>query len=492
MDAATAPTKPSITPLPPPPAPPGPLSQAMVRVWPGAKAPAPRRATLAVVAVVAMAANVLAPGRPGLGWPLTGLALAGCALAVARPIRTVTVVWCVAAVALLSVGAVRASGSLFTWCVLGALCCFSLASSGGRTVRSAAVGGMLLIPAGLRGMRWWASGLRATVWARRTGNRLGWALFATVVLVIVFGALFASADPLFAHVVGRAAAHLATPSGGRAIGVAVAVAPLAIGTAYLAAGRPKLDAVGPFRTRSVRRLEWALPLAALVLLFAGFVAVQLEVMFGGQRRVQVTPGLTYAEYARSGFWQLLAVAALSLGVIGVATLLAPKESRADRVTLRALLGTLDALTLVIVASALHRMATYDDAYGYTRLRLAVSVIELWLGAVFVLVLVAGVRLRAAWLPRTAIGLAVCALLAVACLNPDGFIASRNVDRYQRTGRIDVAYLSGLSADAAPALSRLPPDIRTAALANMRARVMGTRDDWRSWNLGRDRMRSLPE
>ena len=60
------------------------------------------------------------------------------------------------------------------------------------------------------------------------------------------------------------------------------------------------------------RLEWALPLGALVVLFAGFVALQLTTLFGGERHVLETAGLTYAEYARSGFAQLLAVAALTL------------------------------------------------------------------------------------------------------------------------------------------------------------------------------------
>ena len=138
-------------------------------------------------------------------------------------------------------------------------------------------------------------------------------------------------------------------------------------------------------------------------LFAVFVLVQLTVLFGGAGHVLRTAGLTYAQYARGGFWQLLAVTALTLLVIAIAARRAPKATRADRLLVRVLLGTLAALSLVIVASALYRMQVYADAYGATRLRLVVSTVELWLGLLFVLVGVAVVRLRADWLPRLVVG-----------------------------------------------------------------------------------------
>ena len=64
-----------------------------------------------------------------------------------------------------------------------------------------------------------------------------------------------------------------------------------------------------------------------------------------------------------------------------------------------MLGALCLLTLVVVASALYRMHVYEEAYGFTRLRLLVSVFEGWLGLVVLLVLGAGLRLRGSWVPR---------------------------------------------------------------------------------------------
>jgi hypothetical protein len=246
---------------------------------------------------------------------------------------------------------------------------------------------------------------------------------------------------------------------------------------------------GPGRRR-VARLEWAVPLGLLVLLFAAFVAVQLAVLFGGSRHVLETDGLTYADYARGGFWQLLVVTGLTLAVLAGAARWAPRTTRTDRILVRAVLGALAVLTLVIVASALHRMDLYADTYGLTRLRVLVALCELWLGVVFLLVLVAGIRLRATWLPRAAVAAGVLALLGLAGANPDGLIADRNVARYEQTDRVDLSYLANLSADAVPALQRLPPDRRECVLTIIAEDLRSDPDDWRAWNYGREHARQL--
>ena len=85
-----------------------------------------------------------------------------------------------------------------------------------------------------------------------------------------------------------------------------------------------------------------------------------------------------------------------------------------------------------------------------------------------------------------------ALLGLAVVNPDRLIADRNVDRYygqnvdQNTGkgRIDLEYLSRLSADAVPALDRLPDPLRDCALREIAQDLTDNPDDWRGTNLGR--------
>jgi hypothetical protein len=108
----------------------------------------------------------------------------------------------------------------------------------------------------------------------------------------------------------------------------------------------------------------------------------------------------------------------------------------------------------------------------------------------VLILIAGIRLRAGWLSRAVVAAGVLALIGLAVANPDRLIADRNIDRYQRTDRIDTAYLADLSADAVPALDRLTGETRACALAPIATDLALDPDDWRGWNLGRHQARKL--
>ena len=306
-------------------------------------------------------------------------------------------------------------------------------------------------------------------------------------LVIPFGALFWSADAVFAEIGGR----IPAPSPDSVVERTVLFALVLFGALGLGlAAREALPARQATDRRSLARLEWAIPLACLDLLFLAFVAVQLTVLFGGHEHVLETAGLTYSEYAREGFWQLIAAAVLTLMVVGAATRFARAESRSDRLLLRALLGLLCGLTIVVLVSALHRLRLYEDVYGLTRPRLLAEAFALWLGAVFALVLAAGAARRVReQLPRIAVAVTAAGLLAFSLANPDRLIAERNVDRWRATGEVDVGYLSTLSADAVPVLKRLPRPLRGDALYAPRARLAAG-DPWTSANLSRRRARDL--
>lgn len=463
----------------------------------------PRAAFAAAGATAIVAAVSLSWDRPGMGWLLTVLVVVAAVLVTTRTGRRgataarvwpgramVRAGWAVAVVMLLAVGAVRAAGWLFVLCILtaGLIGCVTLTDRW-------SVGGMLLAPLRVVGwvpaaLRWLVrSGLREQGQERDTFVRTLVAGLIAVALLVVFGFLLAGADAEFAHVLSTMAPSL---DGGTLLrwiwSAAVAVTVTAAAALLLLTGATVPE--GEPRLRLVRRVEWALPVGGLVALFAVFVAVQVTVLFGGEDYVLATPGLTPAQYARSGFWQLLAVTGLTMIVVGVTARIAPRTAATDRALLRALLGLLSVLTLVIVASALSRMAAYEQAYGFTRQRLLVTACELWLGVVFLLILVAGIRLRGRWLPRAALAAAVAALLGLAILNPDAFIAQQNVARFLETDRIDVDYLRTLSADAVPALQSLPEPYRSCALAAINNELaIGRPEAWLEWNLGRSTARA---
>ena len=305
-------------------------------------------------------------------------------------------------------------------------------------------------------------------------------LIGTVV-VLPFAGLFLAGDAAFAAL----ADDLPLPSvdllPGRTLAFVLVLA-AALGL-VLTAREPLLTEVARPRDR-LGVLEWLIPLALLDALFIVFVLVQFAVLFGGHDRVLRTSGLTYAEYARSGFWQLLTACALTFLVFGAAATFARVDSARQRLTLRLLLAALGALTVVVLLSTFHRLRLYEEAFGLTRLRLAAEAATAWLGLLLALVL--AFRRRFAGIAAVAGGLT---LLAFSLASPDRMVAERNVERWHGTGRIDERYLATLSADAVPALIQLPAGLRATATSSI-VRRLAEEEPWGSANRSRARGRSL--
>jgi signal transduction histidine kinase len=309
----------------------------------------------------------------------------------------------------------------------------------------------------------------------------------SVVALVVFGGLFASGDAIFGSWASALVPDVAWDSfvfrtfvgfvvgGALLAGCYVAINPPRTGRLTLPAGRPV-----------ARVWEWAVPVGLVIALFAGFVVAQAAALFGGHDYVQRTTGLTYAAYVHQGFGQLTVATVLTLATVALAVRKAPKEAPRERLALRVVVGTLCVLTLVVVGSALHRMDLYQQAYGFTVLRVVVDAFELWLGLLVVLVLAAGVRLSGWWLPRAALVSGALLLLLGGLANPEAWIAERNIARYEATGKLDVRYLESLGADAVPTiLAGLPPEV----LGCFTTKAPGATSvlDWNlEWNLGRVR------
>ncbi len=390
--------------------------------------------------------------------------------------------WTTLALGLLAVGAVRAAGWLFALCVVGAAVAGSLAVVGRRSVYSAWYDVIAVPIESIAGIPWIYSAFdRIGDGKARRSWRAGTSVAVTLALLAIFVPLLGGADATFAKLLDAVTPQFDAASVVQWIVLFALLGLGSVGAMYLLAG-PRAAATGAPSGRCLRRLEWALPVGALTILFAVFVGAQFVALFGGDDYVQRTANLTYAEYARSGFWQLSIVTILTLAVIAVVLRWAAQESAVDRAWLRILLCAIAVLTLIIVASALGRMWTYQQAYGFTVMRVLVEVCELWLGLVYLLMIVAVLRLDGTWLPRAAIGTAMSTLFALAVLNPEGLVAERNIDRWEHGKNLDTYYLSALSPDVLSAVDRLPQPQRAEILGPIRERLDG--DTWQSWNLSR--------
>ena len=338
----------------------------------------------------------------------------------------------------------------------------------------------------LSAVAWPFAGLRGMPWLGRTlrsfgGGAHSMALVRTAVLsllgVLVFGGLFASGDAIFGHWIDTVVPDIRGSLVLRLF-VMVAVGGVVLAAAYLALNPPPVQ-VSRVRRPAQHRFEWLAPVLLVDAVFVLFLVAQAAAFFGGHDYIQKATGLTYAGYVHQGFAQLTIATALTLLVVWAAARKVG-ETAADRLWLRGSLGGLCLLTLVVVASALHRMDLYQDAYGFTRLRLLVDVFEGWLGLVVVAVMVAGMALKGSWIPRMALLSGAALVLGLAVANPDAWIAQHNIERYEATGKVDWSYLQGLSFDATETLVALPPEDAACALGD----TTPEKDTWAGWNLAR--------
>ncbi|MEU5715992.1 DUF4153 domain-containing protein [Streptomyces sp. NPDC020403] len=500
-DEPAVPDKPAYLQGPPPPADPWKrrAQQQPPGVLDGLRPPPPpaiRAATLWSVLVTGLLSGLLL--GDGLGPNLLLVALPAAlaaffaAQAAGRRLRPWTAVWAVGGLALLAVPAIRDAGWPVFLAVVSALALGSLALHGSRSWPGVLLGSLGLFPSVGAGLRWGWRGVRDRADDSRGRVRSAVRSVAVaVVLLVVFGALFASADAAFAELLGGLAPDVSV--GGSPWRVLLFVLGLvgALAAAHSAAAPVRWDGITVRPGRARNRMEWALPLIVLNLLFAAFIALQLVVLLGGYDKVLEETGLTPAAYARQGFWQLLWATVLTLLVIALALRWAPRGGARDRTLVRGVLGVLCVLTLVVVASALRRMDLYVDAFGLTRLRISVAAVELWLGAVLVLILLAGV-FGARMLPRAVAVSAAAGVLAFGLISPDGLIAEQNVQRYRSDKRIDIGYLQGLSADAVPALDTLPEPLRSCALEDIRRTLATSGAPWYATSLGEARARDILE
>lgn len=311
------------------------------------------------------------------------------------------------------------------------------------------------VPAVARDVKWRevAQGRWQTALAAARG------VLIAIPLLLIFGSLFVAADAVFEGLVQDVFDFDAPRILGHLL--------LAIFFAWISAGLLRLALLGREPAWiSVDRpanlplgvVEFGIALGLLNALFLIFVAVQVRYLFGGVD-IASDIGLTYAEYARRGFFELVAVTMLVLPLLLLAHWLFRPEGRVRERLFKALSGFLLVLLLVIMASALYRMWLYVQAFGLTGPRFYATAFMVWLAVVLVWFAVTVLlRDRRGGFAYGALLTGFAAVMLLNGVNPDAIIARVNISRMEEGERFDAFYLTTLSADAAPMLLAALPEI----------------------------------
>jgi hypothetical protein len=345
-------------------------------------------------------------------------------------------------------------------------------------------------------------------WPGSTGSRhllaLGRGLLLALPLVLIFGGLFMAADAGFERLVHRLFHFDMESIASHLLLITCFSWGLAGFLRHLLEEPPlPLPSLPRAQTLTLGIVELGTALGLLDLLFLAFLSVQVGYLFGGKAHLFAVPGLTAADYARRGFFELVAVAALIVPLLLLADWLLRKETPRIVRLFRAMSGALVVLNFAVMFSAAQRLWLYYVGYGLTETRFYVAAFMVWLATTLLWLawtLLRGNRQRFVF---GAIATAFGCLAVLNILNPDAFILNANVSRFAHGRDLDASYLRMPSADATPALVAslplLPPTVRAAVIETLwqdspadpdpalipAGSLPAVRDgDWRSWNWSR--------
>jgi hypothetical protein len=197
-------------------------------------------------------------------------------------------------------------------------------------------------------------------------------------------------------------------------------------------------------------IEASILLASVNLLFVAFVGIQFRYFFGGTQNISYQ-GFTYAEYARRGFGELVAVALISLLLFLGLSFITRRTTDASRRLFSGFGMALVILVAVILVSAFLRLSLYENAYGFTRLRTYTHIFMVWLGLLLLVTVVLEGLGRLRFFALAALLSALGFAFSLNVLNVDGFIVRQNVIRAVNGEDLDLLYLASLSDDAVPAM-----------------------------------------
>lgn len=208
--------------------------------------------------------------------------------------------------------------------------------------------------------------------------------------------------------------------------------------------------------------------------------------------------MTYAEYARRGFGELVVVSITALLFFVVLSSISVRKAGSQRTWFSGLGIALFVLVAVILVSSFERLLLLEQAYGFTRLRTYPHVFMIWLTILLLAIVVLELVQRQRAFALAVLFAVVGFTASLAVLNVDEFIARTNVERASVGDELDYAYLASLSDDMVPALAVAykkesalggnETSLRiaiTLACHFLRESASETPLSWQAWNVSRN-------
>lgn len=196
-------------------------------------------------------------------------------------------------------------------------------------------------------------------------------------------------------------------------------------------------------------------LSAISVAYLLYLFSQLAYFFSAFKGFLPNGKITYAEYARKGFFEMCVIAVINLAIVFTALLIAKKKNGKVCNTIKAITSFISAFTLIIIATAISKMVLYISSYGMTVLRLTTSAFMIFLSVVFISV-VLRIYVTRINIIKTALITAGCVILVLGTVNVNEVCARYNYESYKsgKLESIDINQLYNLGDEGIPYIVKL--------------------------------------
>ncbi len=195
-------------------------------------------------------------------------------------------------------------------------------------------------------------------------------------------------------------------------------------------------------------------LSAIAVCYLLYLFSQLAYFFSAFRGFLPDGEITYAQYARKGFFEMCAIAVINLVLVTLALVLAKKRNGKACCAIKGLATFIAVFTLIIIATAISKMVLYIDAYGMTVLRVTTSAFMVFLTVVFISIILRIYSTKVNVIKVSLIA-AGCVVLVLGTVNVNAVCARYNYESYLKTREgIDLKAMYELGDEGIPYIAEL--------------------------------------
>ena len=239
-------------------------------------------------------------------------------------------------------------------------------------------------------------------------------------------------------------------------------------------------------------------LTVLNIIYLIFSIIQITNLF---MHTSNNPNFDYSSYARQGFFQLMFVSFINFIILIVANVNKQEKTKSQKIYNKIMSLLIVVFTIIIIISAIFRMNLYQEAYGYTYLRIFVDFILITEGLISIPIIISLLGKKIDIL-KTSIVITSFMYVLLNFMNIDNFIAEKNIDRYfnnPENSNFDVSYLCKLGTDATAQMTRLlnvkdENIVRRTQnyLYNQKQNIELNKMDWQEYNISKKQAEEILE